>query len=95
MSLSTFKRHFIVEYNEAPGKWLQDKRLQRAKEILKEGQLKLQIFIKTWATTIFLLSIAFKINSEKSKRNSLKQNKRNNLKQISCDLWHTRIIVNR
>jgi transcriptional regulator GlxA family with amidase domain len=30
MSLSTFKRHFIVEYNEAPGKWLQDKRLQRA-----------------------------------------------------------------
>jgi transcriptional regulator GlxA family with amidase domain len=54
MSLSTFKRHFIVEYNEAPGKWLQDKRLQRAKEILKEGQLKLQIFIKTWATTIFL-----------------------------------------
>jgi AraC-like DNA-binding protein len=25
MSLSTFKRHFIVEYNEAPGKWLQDK----------------------------------------------------------------------
>jgi AraC-like DNA-binding protein len=32
-----FKRHFIVEYNEAPGKWLQDKRLQRAKEILKRS----------------------------------------------------------
>lgn len=40
MSLSTFKRHFISEYNVSPGKWLQDKRLQKAKETLEEGRLK-------------------------------------------------------
>ena len=40
MSLSTFKRHFTLEYKQAPGKWLQDKRLQRAKELLHEGHLK-------------------------------------------------------
>ncbi|WP_299254981.1 AraC family transcriptional regulator [uncultured Cytophaga sp.] len=40
MSLSTFKRYFIKEYNESPGKWLQDKRLQKAKELLKQGDLK-------------------------------------------------------
>ncbi|MEE9361394.1 MAG: AraC family transcriptional regulator [Cellulophaga sp.] len=40
MSLSTFKRHFTSEYKEPPGKWLQDKRLQKAKELLQEGNLK-------------------------------------------------------
>lgn len=40
MSLSTFKRHFISEYKVSPGKWLQDKRLQKAKETLEEGVLK-------------------------------------------------------
>ena len=40
MSLSTFKRHFISEYNVSPGKWLQNKRLQKAKDILKQGKLK-------------------------------------------------------
>lgn len=34
MSLSTFKRHFIKEYNESPGKWFRDKRLLKAKELL-------------------------------------------------------------
>jgi AraC-like DNA-binding protein len=33
--LSTFKRHFTSEYNEAPGKWLQDKRLQKLKNCYK------------------------------------------------------------
>ncbi|WP_299838038.1 helix-turn-helix domain-containing protein [uncultured Tenacibaculum sp.] len=37
MSLSTFKRHFIKEYNVSPGKWLQDKRLNKAKELLEEN----------------------------------------------------------
>jgi AraC-like DNA-binding protein len=55
MSLSTFKRHFIVEYNEAPGGCKIS--VFKEQEILKEGQLKLQIFIKTWATTIFLTSV--------------------------------------
>lgn len=40
MSLSTFKRHFKNEYKESPGKWLQDKRLQKAKEMLEKGQVK-------------------------------------------------------
>ncbi|PKP14240.1 MAG: AraC family transcriptional regulator [Bacteroidetes bacterium HGW-Bacteroidetes-3] len=40
MSLSTFKRHFINEYHENPGKWLQNRRLHKAKAILREGILK-------------------------------------------------------
>lgn len=40
MSLSTFKRHFVKEYKVSPGKWLQDKRLLKAKEILELGHLK-------------------------------------------------------
>lgn len=40
MSLSTFKRRFISEYKVSPGKWLQDKRLQKAKETLEEGVLR-------------------------------------------------------
>lgn len=40
MSLSTFKRHFVKEYQVSPGKWMQDKRLKKAKEILGQGTLK-------------------------------------------------------
>lgn len=40
MSLSTFKRHFIKEYLVSPGKWLQDKRLNKAKELLEDGKTK-------------------------------------------------------
>ncbi|WP_430809964.1 MULTISPECIES: helix-turn-helix transcriptional regulator [unclassified Carboxylicivirga] len=40
MSLSTFKRHFLMEYNEPPGRWLQDKRLTKAKEVLQQGAVK-------------------------------------------------------
>jgi len=40
MSLSTFKRHFLIEYNVSPGKWLQQKRLQKAKYLLQQGLLK-------------------------------------------------------
>ncbi len=36
MSLSTFKRHFIREYDESPGKWFRDKRLLKAKELLED-----------------------------------------------------------
>ncbi len=39
MSLSSFKRRFLKEFGESPGKWLQDKRLQRAHELLLEGDL--------------------------------------------------------
>lgn len=61
MSLSTFKRHFTVEYNEAPGKWLQDKRLQRAKDLLHEGLLKpSDIYLEVGYNNLSNFSIAFK-----------------------------------
>ncbi|MCH4895729.1 AraC family transcriptional regulator [Marinilabiliaceae bacterium JC040] len=40
MSLSSFKRTFIKEYGVSPGKWLQEKRLMRAKDLLECGDLK-------------------------------------------------------
>ncbi|WOD44587.1 helix-turn-helix domain-containing protein [Hwangdonia lutea] len=61
MSLSTFKRHFINEYKTSPGKWLQDKRLLKAKEILKEGQLKASdIYLDFGYNNLSNFSIAFK-----------------------------------
>lgn len=61
MSLSTFKRHFTLEYNEAPGKWLQDKRLQRAKDLLHEGLLKpSDIYLDVGYNNLSNFSIAFK-----------------------------------
>lgn len=61
MSLSTFKRHFTSEYNEAPGKWLQDKRLQKAKELLQAGELKASdIYLDIGYNNLSNFSIAFK-----------------------------------
>ena len=61
MSLSTFKRYFAFEYNEAPGKWLQDKRLQRAKDLLQEGVLKpSDIYLDIGYNNLSNFSIAFK-----------------------------------
>jgi len=61
MSLSTFKRYFTAEYKEAPGKWLQDKRLQKAKDILQEGTLKpSEIYLEIGYNNLSNFSIAFK-----------------------------------
>lgn len=61
MSLSTFKRHFINEYNVSPGKWLRDKRLLRAKEVLEEGNLKSSdIYFDLGYNNLSNFSIAFK-----------------------------------
>ena len=61
MSLSTFKRHFINEYNVSPGKWLQDKRLQKAKEMLEKGDLKpSDIYLDVGYNNLSNFSIAFK-----------------------------------
>lgn len=61
MSLSTFKRHFTNEYKEPPGKWLQDKRLQKAKELLQRGDLKAtDIYIDIGYNNLSNFSIAFK-----------------------------------
>ncbi|UQD55376.1 AraC family transcriptional regulator [Flavobacterium sp. K5-23] len=61
MSLSTFKRYFAHEYSEPPGKWLQDKRLQRAKELLQKGELKASdIYLDIGYNNLSNFSIAFK-----------------------------------
>jgi AraC-like DNA-binding protein len=54
---------------------LQDKLLQRAKEILKEGQLKASDIYQDMGYNLSNFSIAFKNKLKKSKRNSLKQKK--------------------
>jgi AraC-like DNA-binding protein len=61
MSLSTFKRHFMVAYHEPPGKWFQDKRLQKAKEFLQKGNLKpSEIYLAVGYNNLSNFSIAFK-----------------------------------
>ncbi len=61
MSLSTFKRHFIKEYKVSPGKWMQDKRLQRAKETLALGKVKAsEIYLDFGYHNLSNFSIAFK-----------------------------------
>ena len=61
MSLSTFKRHFIKEYKVSPGKWLQDKRLQKAKETLEQGNLKpSDIYLDFGYNNLSNFSVAFK-----------------------------------
>ncbi|TXD49432.1 helix-turn-helix domain-containing protein [Polaribacter sp. IC073] len=61
MSLSTFKRHFTNEYKEPPGKWLQDKRLQKAKELLQAGDLKASdIYLDIGYNNLSNFSVAFK-----------------------------------
>lgn len=61
MSLSTFKRHFIQIYNVAPGRWFKDKRLQKAKEMLKKNKLKpSEIYLDFGYNNLSNFSIAFK-----------------------------------
>jgi len=61
MSLSTFKRHFINEYNVSPGKWLRNKRLLKAKELLAGGSLKSSdIYLDLGYNNLSNFSIAFK-----------------------------------
>lgn len=61
MSLSTFKRYFTSEYKVSPGKWLQDKRLQTAKELLEGGNLRSSdIYLEMGYSNLSNFSIAFK-----------------------------------
>lgn len=61
MSLSTFKRHFIGEYNLSPGKWLADKRLQKAKEAMEHKGLKAtDIYLEYGYQNLSNFSSAFK-----------------------------------
>lgn len=40
MSLSTFKRRFAKVYDSSPNKWLLEKRMQKAAQLLKQGECK-------------------------------------------------------
>jgi AraC-like DNA-binding protein len=61
MSLSTFKRYFTAEFNVSPGKWLQDKRLKRAKDLLEYGNLKSSdIYLELGYNNLSNFSSAFK-----------------------------------
>ena len=61
MSLSTFKRRFVNEYKVSPGKWLQDKRLLKAKKTLEQGALKpSDIYLEFGYNNLSNFSIAFK-----------------------------------
>lgn len=40
MSLSTFKRRFVKIYSTSPNKWLLEKRMQKAAQLLKQGDFK-------------------------------------------------------
>lgn len=61
MSLSTFKRKFAVVYGQTPNRWLQTKRLQRAKELLKQGSLRpTEIFSDFGYENLSSFTFAFK-----------------------------------
>lgn len=61
MSLSTFKRHFIKEWKVSPGKWLRDKRLLKAKELLENGVAKpSEIYLDFGYNNLSNFSSAFK-----------------------------------
>lgn len=60
-SLSTFKRHFIDEFQETPGKWIQKKRLLYAKEQLEHKKCKpSDIYADIGYTNYSNFSTAFK-----------------------------------
>jgi len=61
MSISTFKRHFEKEFKETPGKWVSSKRLQKAHELLKLGNVKpSEIYLEFGYNNLSNFSVAFK-----------------------------------
>ncbi|MEM8522316.1 AraC family transcriptional regulator [Flavobacterium sp. PL12] len=70
MSLSTFKRHFVKEYKITLGRWLQEKKLEAAKEILEKGKLKSSdIYLDFGYNNLSNFSLAFKNKFGYSPRN--------------------------
>jgi AraC-like DNA-binding protein len=66
MSLSTFKRNFIKEYQISPGKWLKDKKLEKAKELLESGVKSSDIYLDFGYNNLSNFSAAFKNKFGKS-----------------------------
>ena len=61
MSLSTFKRNFVKEYGCPPGKWLQNMRLNLAKDLMqKQGRKASEFYFELGYSTLSNFSTAFK-----------------------------------
>ena len=75
MSLSTFKRHFEKEYQMQPGKWLQQKRLQKAKQLIEKENLQpTEIFADFGYRSLSNFSAAYKNEFGYSPKNSKPKN---------------------
>lgn len=67
MSLSTFKRTFTKYFDQAPGKWLQDQRIIRAKSMLGNPQFQISdIAFELGYNDVSTFSKAFKGKTGKS-----------------------------
>lgn len=61
MSLSTFKRHFIETYGQAPGQWYKSRRLESARALLMNGSHKpSDIYLDFGYNNLSNFSAAFK-----------------------------------
>lgn len=61
MSLSSFKRHFASDYGSTPGKYFQNKRLIKAKQMMETGEAKAtEIYQRFGYENISNFSAAFK-----------------------------------
>lgn len=72
MSLSTFKRTFVKEYSISPGKWFQEKRLMKAKNLLEKGNLKcIDVHLECGYENSSNFSIAYKKRFGKSPKKDI------------------------
>lgn len=61
MSLSTFKRHFKEEFQASPGKWLLDQRLEKAKILMEQRDVKAsEVYLEIGYNNLSNFSTAFK-----------------------------------
>lgn len=73
MSLSTFKRHFIETYGQAPGQWYKTKRLETARSLLLNGMHKpSDIYLDFGYNNLSNFSAAFKAKFGQSPREACK-----------------------
>jgi len=72
MSISTFKRHFAEEFNDTPGNWFKEKRLERAKNLLQAGGANpSEVFTGSGYKNLSHFSNAYKARFGKSPRRHL------------------------
>jgi hypothetical protein len=95
MSLSTFKRHFIVEYNEAPGNGCKISVFKEQRDSKGRSIKSFRYLSRHGLQQSSNFSIAFKNKFGKVQKFIETKTNVIILKQISCALWHIRIIVNR